>query len=911
MKGKHPLITHPVGRMRTAARWYLAAVAMMTLVLVAIHFAMQVYAQEEAKRLVGEWQDRSGISVSDVRYRMLRGALTLIDVRFVEDGLQARLPMLFLQGNLTSLTADQPHTSAIEIRNAQLSMTIPAFERALADTSTSLFVKLWRSAQSVAIHETSIDLLPDPESPYPGSASRIELVRLMQEADASQRKIKAVAHMFEGELEVNALADSDGESMKLRRGRVSWSDCDMAGLLSGLAGLEPLIGRSSGLLDWYSDIDNPDVVIMSGTSGINAFEGSPRKALLKWEGKLNHGIWQGRGQAAEWPLVMFTGQLPKFRGLSAVDGRVDGTFTLSGSLRNWRLSLEKGQLNDLRFRGKNGLESLPELRIDSTDITNVEIKWPEKRAKIAEARLDGAVIELDTSAIAPDQEWRIAIDRLLFTGLTSTISWSGKEILLPAMQGEASLSQTGRFKLRLNSGRADKVGMPTANDENEEKWNVSGDGDLFAVSTSRFSANIEARSVPLVRFRALLPEPIRNNASSITGDAELKLNLVAAGADAWEFNGRAEVSDAALHYRGDQWSGRRASIEIERIGTGLPLQLIRSIEVDGWQYQAALTPLPSPGAETGVEEASGSKAEPWHIKKIELRNGGLSVGQADAVWLNDIQVRISDLFAGHAAPVELKAGLDGGAISVDGTLAWESALPTLAEARISVRDALPFFMNDWLAISGAPRIVRGRFYADVSVSLKESGEYDGMGYLRLQHGQLGPALSSDDPMLQRIGMNSHDLFSVLQAGGRIRMQVPVRGSGELLDVFGASFIDTIKRTMEKKKFSPSLKGVKEGDLLSSVRLHESGSFSHNERTRLRTIVRYLKKNSKSVIELKPKLSSSSPLEEQYPRVRYTQQLIEGFLGDRGISRSRIFPVWPVEQHRSAGSSSGVGIVTLP
>jgi len=237
-------------------------------------------------------------------------------------------------------------------------------------------------------------------------------------------------------------------------------------------------------------------------------------------------------------------------------------------------------------------------------------------------------------------------------------------------------------------------------------------------------------------------------------------------------------------------------------------------------------------------------------------------------------------------------------------------MPVLQQAKITVRDALPFFMNEWLAVSDAPKIIRGRLYADVTMEREDGRGYRGMGYLRLQNGALGPALSRNDPLLSRIGMNSHDVFTTLQESNRMRLRIPLQGEGGIREVFGDSLLRALKAAVDKRgAVSPGKRA--DGDLLALVRLHEDDPLSQNERTRLRKVLQYMKSNPKAVIELKPQLGISSEEAGQAERIRYTQRLIEGFLTYRGISRSHIFPVWPTEQHRSSSSSNGIVIATMP
>lgn len=907
MKGKHPLITHPVGRLNSAARWYLAAITMLALVLVAAHFAMQVFAQEEAKRLVADWQKRTGITIGDVRYRMLRGALTLVDLRYTGEGVDAYLPTLFLQGNLTALTDAHPKAAAIDIRDAQLSMTIAAFEQLAAGRRDALFADLWNGSRHVGFYQTKIDLLPEPGALFPAAPSRIDLVSMEREPG----RVRGAVRLFGGELNV-ALQSTGGGEEPGQQGHLSWQGCEAAGLLRDLAGLMPVAGTSSGDLEWKSQKGKPWRFDVNGSVAIESSNGTVSGASLSWKGLLKDGRWQGESTATGWPVTMFSRQLPQFQSFAVTGGRLTGALDIKGDFRTFHLSMQKGRLSELRLHRDGGERTFPDWYIGSAEVSGAEIAWPERRLKIDQVNLGRGSIALDPEASDSNPDWRIAVGRLRVEKVRAGVALQGGVLMLPALQGNGSLTGGGHLKLALSSIRSeDDDAIAAVEGGIAEQWHLSGSGNLHSGGKDRFGFDIEAKGAPLVRFRPLLPKAVRREASAVSGEVSLKLHMLA-GTAAWELNGAASVTDAGLDYGGDSWSARRINIGFDRIGSSLPLQQIGGIDVDGWRYQASLSPLPVPGV-VGPGEAVDTKTpdpEPWHIRKLDLKDGVFAVGQADAVWLQDARIQVADLYPGHEAPVELRAKLDDGLIALNGSLVWESAEPQLADAKLSVRDVLPFFMNEWLSVSSAPKIIRGRIYADITMERQPQGEYGGMGYLRLQQGQLGSTLSGDDPLLLRVGMNSHDLFAMLHGSGRIRMQVPISGRGDVLDVLGTSFIASIRKSIEKRGFTPSLKPLKEGDLLSSVRLHESGSLTHNERTRLRKVITRLRKSPKRSIELKPQLSMASQMQEDIARVRYTQKLIESFLSQRGISRSRIFPVWPGEQHRSGGSS-GISILSIP
>ncbi|MDX8403813.1 MAG: hypothetical protein R8K54_05345 [Mariprofundaceae bacterium] len=940
----HPLIRHPVGRMSAAARWYLAGIAMLTLIFVAMHFALQVYAQQEAKRLVSSWAKQTGFSVSDVRYRMLRGALTLIDVRFNSERLQAYAPTLFLHGNLSSLSGEQPQATRVEIRGAVVSLTEEALKEMIqgkTEPIPDLFYQLWNSTQRVGIYQTRLKRLPDGDAllsnkllanrALSNESTVVNLVRLESAVVSGERRIEGLAHWLGGEMALATHTDLKDGAAYLADGSVRWKGLDAAVFLDEVLSLNAQPGRLSGRLIWEQKKDDHASYSLSGRTEIEDSVRSGGIPSLIWDGNLSEGAWKGEVKSVVWPLAIFSSHLLDFQHYRLVEGKFDGAFRLTGNLNRWQMDMTEAELSDIRYRKLSPVteatmelapEAFPEWHVEALHVSNARLQWPGRNIDVEEVTVRNTNFLVDSRGVEPvDNGWNIEVKEIGFDQLTPVIRLSEELFYLPMLEGHGSLEDSGRLQLEWHSS-------DVGDEELTERWHISGDGMLATKDSSRFRLEVNANRAALVRFRPFMPDMIRRDASSISGDVDMALNFQA-GSHPWEGSGEASITDAHLQYGGEQWFAKVMKIEFDNIGPKLKEQQIHQVDVQGWHYQAALRPLDHSGIhqsevneteepqfeteriEPITDEAGNVSAERWYIQNLQLNNGLIMVGHADAVWADSVEVRIRDLRPGAVAPVEVKAKLGSGSLAIKGSLDWDAAMPKLHKAKILVRDTLPFFMNDWLTVSSIPPLIRGRIYSDISLQKEKDGAYKGLAYLRLQYGMMGPAISQSDPLLSRAGFNTHDIFTSLQQSGRVRLRIPLQGEGAMTDVIGDALIKVIKEKMEKQAHVIEPVADDTGHLLSSVRLHGRGSLSQNERTRLRKIIRHMRKNPKQSIELRPQLSLSSQDGVQVERARYTQQLIEKFLARRYISRSRIFPVWPSEQHRSSSSTSGIGIVTIP
>ncbi|HXH65023.1 MAG TPA: hypothetical protein VNH42_05880, partial [Mariprofundaceae bacterium] len=159
------LFRHPVGIFPARARWYLAGVSMLALLLVAAHFAIQVHTQDLARTTVGQWLRRSGGSVDQVRFHLLRNALTLDGVRLESGGISLSIPEMLLYGRVDSLLGGHPVLSRVTLTAPRLQMQAAAALRLLASepgSGDTMFDQVWRLARHLEIRGGVLDLSAGP-----------------------------------------------------------------------------------------------------------------------------------------------------------------------------------------------------------------------------------------------------------------------------------------------------------------------------------------------------------------------------------------------------------------------------------------------------------------------------------------------------------------------------------------------------------------------------------------------------------------------------------------------------------------------------------------------------------------------------------------------------------------------------
>jgi len=905
MNRRHSLLTHPVGRLSSAARWYLAGIAMLTLVLIAIHFAMQVYAQQEAKRLVASWAKGAGISVSDVRYRMLRGALTLVDVRLKRDSIDIDVPTVFLHGSLASLGDASPVAGYVEIRGANIKLPIQSvvgMANGDAKVLPRLFYQVWSSAKRVGIYDSHLQIVPGRGGQLPAEKTDIAIGKFEAEQYQGRRDIKGSLTALEGELKlVSQVGPQDDPNQS--SGKLTWNRIDAASLFAKAMGFKSIPGTLNGQIEWKMNVTESGSYRVDGVTEIEGGDGVEKRGRLDWQGLLFSEGWTGEINATSWPLAPFSEQLPQYQHYQITSGNVNGAFKFAGGWRAWKIDAADTLFSNVEYSREEESELLPDWRLGALRISDASLHWPERTLRAKKASLEGFDFVTDSRGVESDfQNWKVDVKEISLRGLSPSIILSNQLFRLPELSGTARWRRGDRLSFTLRSPESEG---------SEERWKVDGEGSLSAKNGDRLKIDVSSKQAALVRFRPLLPDQLRKGASSVTGLVDLNLSITA-GSLPWEGSGGAELSDIYIQYGGEQLSAKHAVLDVEQIGAALPEQRIRQVDIMGWAYQAPLRPLAqSQLNDANVEDVPISKAEPWLIQSLQMSDGRVMVGSSKAVWLQATDIHVKNLHPGSDAPINLKAEMGGGTLVVQGSLRWDEAMPELRKAKVVVRDALPFFMNEWFSISGVPELTRGRVYADLKLDQNAVERYEGVGYFRLQHGLLAPAHSDSDLFLSRTGFNTHDIFSTLNRAGQLRVRVLLQGEGGIADLVGGSLVAALKASMEKRQVARKLLSDSKRELISSVRLHEKGVLSYNERVRLRKTLAYLKMNPKVAVELHPQLAMAAGELIEVKRVRYTQQLIENFLTKRGISRARIFPVWPDERHRNSKSSSGIAILTMP
>jgi len=872
------LFRHHAGRMPGPARWYLAIVMMLSLMFLAAHFAVQAHAQKVMQRAVQAQLDLMEGKISQVRYRLLRGALTIDGLQIQQEQWAINISHIYLQISTSAMLSES--SRAPRVRFDGMNLSVPRAD----------LIRWFQSASPNVMTEWLAVMNHSDELILTNGKVRLTDEKNHWQVTKVSGKMSAGGFDFSGNSSGSLIRLHGERKQSSFSGGMIWKDMAAARLAHILGLKAKLHGSSSGLLNWQADWPHRNVRFDGDIHLVD----QPAPGDIHIQGKTGPDSIQIQTRCRDVSLAGLGGALP------AVDGRLVQAGIWSGDVQFRRQG--KNQPHIMNMSGEARSVTLvsgdfPVWTIGSITLNNAVAQWPAHRINVEHVRIRNMDMALTPEAIqSPASPWDFQVDNLTFENVRPSIAIRGdsSRLLLPPMDGDGHLEGNGYMELNAAS-------------EGDEAWHITGTGHVERL----FNVNISAKKVPLARLRPLLPDvslPGGSGALQLSGNSKFRISLQT-GNDELVLKGQTTLTDVMVSQGGDAFLADAIHIDIQQAGM-LKMQQLGLIRIDQWRYQSALHPIPRTVEAKAIQEAGPQQGESsWQVDELIGNDGVISVGSEDAVWADHASFSLKKLRAGTWSPLVFHASVGGGSLRIRGHADLFSADPRM-KLNVRLTDAVPFFLNNWLMVSGSPRLIRGRL--DGSLSIKPArGEQTYMGVLKvvLHQGQFESGAFPQDPMLPLTGYNMQALSERLGKRGRLKMEIPFRGDWHAqpfsINNLGAATLKVIKRRAAstkgiQRRVSPASKTV------SHIRLQHGRAFSHNEHVRLWQVVKALWKQPKLIVELLPQLGRS-PLDEGLTsRIRYTQAMIEHYMHTRGIAKHRIYPVWPTTEHRH-GDTTGIKI----
>jgi len=868
------------------------------LLLLSAHFAVQEHVQKKMRTAVHAWLAETGGSVAHVRYRLLRGELTLEQLHIETAQIRLDAPLVFLH------TSNQFMFSRIPF------FTSMRFEHASLDLPREVLFDWLQTGKKNYLH-TWTELLPH--------VGRLQVADMRVRIGGTETVDDVILQQVGGNWDGDALLLDgllDAGLLQLQ-GKVDTNGLLDAKLLmqgvplTALAGLGyDGLATSSGELHISGDWVRREI----NTQGELRLQQEVDTALLRIDGESTPAAVFWRMQSSHVRLDGWSNVLPVISARALVAGVLDGEIRVQRDVGQtaWRLGVD-GELSGVRLIG----EALPAWKIGLLHITDGMMEAGNNHFSIAKLSIED--VDLGLNAFAADAgsvvEGEFNVEQFELKNVRSQLFFADASVLdLPAMQGSGSLGPQ-LDRLELSSG--DKTAP--------ERWSMLAKGDFGG----NYTAEVKARAVPLVRLRPLLPDltlPGERGVPEYAGNSDFSLSLNG-GNGKITVQGRAVLHDALMTQGGDSLSAAFIEADITMADTAGTRRL-KQLTIKNWQYQSALHPLLRHAAE--IEKEADGEMQPslqdmietsppadvsqtlsaipltWTIDNFIANDGRISLGRRDALIADQLSFSLRHLDYGVASQFTLRGRLGEGSLHTQGRLLLQPDFRITGKTKIT--DMLPFAFNDWMQVSGMPRFVRGRLDATLRINkdAKDDDAYRGKLDVSLHQGQLESGSFASDPLLERGGYGAQALLDRLNHAGKATIHFPFRGrwNGDaLFGHIGEASLAALKRAAQHT----SGQGITSPPAVSRttrIRLQGKHGFSHNERVRLRHLIRRLKKQPELVAELVPQLGSAVPDDDMLARVRRSQRLIETYLHRFGIARKRIYPVWPLVANQR-GDAPGI------
>jgi len=861
------------------ARWYLAVAAMLLLMLLGAHFAVQAHIQKIMRQSVYAWLNQAGGTAAEVRYRLLRGALTVNDVRVIRDGWTFKAPRVYLHVSMGVMLSKNARFPMIRLDGVDIALpghdVMQWFQGAPSSRIMQLTAAIGHAKQIMLSH------------------SRVRFLGVKDAWTVGNISGRFTSDDFDlsGMSNGGSLHMHGAVSSGVARGTLDWKDMATTDMARSLGLNVALSSASSGLLHWQADASTRHLD-MHGTMQL---VDQPEAGAVRIRGETGPESFTLLAQCHNVFLDGFGELLPTLAGRRLQTGIWNGDMQLrrQGENKQWRMRLD-GDIRKAKFVSENS----PAWVLGSVTLSGAVVNFSTHRLRVGRVQIRDMDMALQAGEVwQTDSSWSLQTDALEFENVRPVISPGAESghLALPALKGSGHVDGDSYVQLDAAS-------------DGDEAWRIHGEGNPGKL----FTLNIQADRVPVVRLRPFLPDlslPGNVGAPQISGNSRFKIVVKSGNGKAW-FAGQAAFTDAALSQGGNTFSANSITVDIQKAGM-VKTQTLGPVLIDGWHYQSALHPIPKMVEDETARDAAAQRRElPWSVNSIVARHGIISMGSKDAVWGRNAFLSLKKLRAGASSPLKFNAVFGDGSMRMRGRISPFSVVPEITlKARLT--GALPFFLNNWLAVSGAPRLLRGRL--DGTLYIKPGhgkAAYSGQLNLALHQGRLESGAFPQDPLLPLTGFDMRSLSERLIRGGDMKLAIPFKGNWRMrpfsMRVLGLATLNAVKRRAASAK-PARLDILSHTEMVSHIRLHKGHVFSHNEHVRLWRAVKALWKQPGFIVELIPQLGRR-PLDAVLTtRVRHTQEMIEQYMRRRGIVRRRIYPVWPSGEHRT-GDASGIKVI---
>ncbi|MDQ6956417.1 MAG: hypothetical protein Q9M21_04400, partial [Mariprofundaceae bacterium] len=380
------MIFSPVSHFSVAARSYLTTIVILMLVLVAAHFSIQAWGQQQARQWVSAWEKQYGGHVGDVRLRMLRGALTMSDVQWESEDIQFSAPFMLLRGNLASSNT-QVDIREVALQGAEVTVSNNLFQKIIQKNISFSDLFPWAPFLGTVrdAHGNDIDIIVQAgiEGTLPLQPLVIDHINFSSAPQRSQWELSG--DIWDGHI---GLSNQNHEQV------LTWSNLDAMNLTESL-GLAAMQGRIYGKGQWQKKQLSGDVIWQNKSSVSN--KNNIVEGRLAFQGAIGKSGWGGEIQTANWPLQMFSAYAPVLYNRELKSAYLTGLIQIKNKQQGWQASMMEGSVRQLDYRS----QSKAAWHLQKIGFKQAKLTWPQRTLRMHDMAIEQGSWAVDSHAEEP------------------------------------------------------------------------------------------------------------------------------------------------------------------------------------------------------------------------------------------------------------------------------------------------------------------------------------------------------------------------------------------------------------------------------------------------------------------------------------------------------------------------------
>lgn len=768
-----------------------------------------------------------GASAEHIDFRMLRGALTINNIKASYLGGDLVIQQLFIKGNPASITSEQPLLQQVIINHASY--------------NANGLNKTWQPQQMV---------FPDALARIFYHAKHVQLI---------QSDIKHIFGMPKLLIEQLTISGSTHERHITAQGSLgnTTNTWQMNSVVPTQVQQQTghITSQYQGItsnIDWTG-------FWLTKNLKIAVQQQQPNKSL-KLHINQQQTQWDTHFDAHNWDIA-----------LAKIQTSITGQGDIIRQGQTWMLDSPKLAFNNLNTQ-------LLSSDIAQATAHNIHVNSSKRQVYAENLLIQDATFSLDTYSMPQwHHGWQINLANISLIDLHPTLLVQHSPISFPALNGYAKV------------------------EDNKLEFDVSGqssDKQFVRLKSNHDTIRLTAKKVPLRLLRNLLPQPLQEKALTLQGDAQLQLSIQPW--QQWQTSGQVHIADMHLASKNQTFKAATFDMYIQHAD----LQGVHQADISAnqWRIQLPLTPRQAWGTSSHLENWARI---PWKLQNIRFKHGSINIGGEQQTWFNQANLHITHWQMQHETTLDFQAAFGLSTLKTSMVLQPDAEhMMQWKKLQLSIQHANMFTLAPWLNFSGMPSLDKGQ----VSITIKANKKPDiqGQAELLFSHLQCSTVSANEDFLLRATGQTGQSIIQRLSQKHQIAYQLNFSGNQEqdLGQLIGQSLlqatISKLSNTQNPKPHNTKRKS------LGSIRIHQNESLSHNERTRLRKMIKQAKRIGWH-IELLPDLGTSTLTMQLKTQIYQTQALIKHFMSKRSIKPQNIYLIAAQDKHHSTSSTASIHI----